>query len=547
MLVEHAERVIDELDRRRGSLGRPRRAAWRAGSARVLRHGERDASCRRPSTPSGSGTPTSRCRSSRRPHATAPCDCGAARSTSSWPSTSRRRPTSTSTLLFDDPFRLAVHRNHPAAYAQTVDVAALAGSPWIDVPAEVPGGGVVARTFARLGLTYRLAHQSEDYTAIHEMVGAGLGVALLPDLALFPANPDVVLRHLGPDGPEPARAGGDPARGPPLTGGDGAARGSARVPPARTSPGSRQARRPNPAGRTAAKSGSVRAGRSARNSSIGSSVRPSRQSSDRMRPRTPANLAACPAPMQTVMASWPGSRSMTKSRSGRHVVEAAAGVELGTAVAGQDLLDELADAPDALLVRRPVPRVDVDRLRAQLLRSLRREVAVDREAVELLGAVPDPDREPVGREVTQLRGLEVGDLLVGERDRPAHAQPALEQPGRPGAGAQHHLLGLELAGRRRQAHAVATSTRCRAPRRSGRRWRRCPAPGARCAATALADVEDATVGLEDRGQRRVDAELRPAPHHLGTVEALVGRCRTRPSRPRSCRGSPSPSSFDRRC
>jgi DNA-binding transcriptional LysR family regulator len=33
------------------------------------------------------------------------------------------------------------------------------------------------------------------------MVGAGLGIALLPGLALFPASVDVVLRDLGPEAP----------------------------------------------------------------------------------------------------------------------------------------------------------------------------------------------------------------------------------------------------------------------------------------------------------------------------------------------------------
>lgn len=100
--------------------------------------------------------------------------------------------------LFDDPFRLAVSRSHPLASESCLTLAQLAAERWIDVPAAVAGGGVLPRAF---GTAVRVAHQSEDYTAIHEMVGAGLGLALLPDLARLPANPDVVFCSLGADGP----------------------------------------------------------------------------------------------------------------------------------------------------------------------------------------------------------------------------------------------------------------------------------------------------------------------------------------------------------
>lgn len=103
--------------------------------------------------------------------------------------------------LFDDPFRVALHRDHPLAAAPELRLADLAGERWIDVPREAPGCEVLATAFGRLGLGYRVAYESDDYTAIHELVGAGLGVALLPDLALFPANDDVVLRPLGLDAP----------------------------------------------------------------------------------------------------------------------------------------------------------------------------------------------------------------------------------------------------------------------------------------------------------------------------------------------------------
>ncbi len=99
--------------------------------------------------------------------------------------------------LFRDPFRLALHRNHPLADVGKLGLAHLAGERWIDVP----GDPTLARACARVGIEHHVAFESDDYTAIHELVGVGLGVALLPDLALFPANDNVVLRSLGADGP----------------------------------------------------------------------------------------------------------------------------------------------------------------------------------------------------------------------------------------------------------------------------------------------------------------------------------------------------------
>ena len=103
--------------------------------------------------------------------------------------------------LLDDPFRLALPRTHARADDPALTLADLPNERWIDVPLEISGGGVLARTLDALGVPFRLAHESDDYTAIHEMVGAGLGLALLPRLAMFPTNPDVVLRDLGPDAP----------------------------------------------------------------------------------------------------------------------------------------------------------------------------------------------------------------------------------------------------------------------------------------------------------------------------------------------------------
>ena len=104
--------------------------------------------------------------------------------------------------LFEDPFRVALHRSHPLALAPgELQLTELADERWIDVPRQIEGGQVLAAAGARTGLHFRVVYESDDYTAIHELVGAGLGVALLPDLALFPDNDAVVLRPLAAPAP----------------------------------------------------------------------------------------------------------------------------------------------------------------------------------------------------------------------------------------------------------------------------------------------------------------------------------------------------------
>jgi DNA-binding transcriptional LysR family regulator len=103
--------------------------------------------------------------------------------------------------LFEDPVRLAVHRDHPFAAAAEIRLEELRGETWIDVPARTSGGKVLSRACEAAGFAPRVGLESDDYTVIQELVGVGAGVALLPDLALCPPHEDVVLRGLGPDAP----------------------------------------------------------------------------------------------------------------------------------------------------------------------------------------------------------------------------------------------------------------------------------------------------------------------------------------------------------
>jgi DNA-binding transcriptional LysR family regulator len=103
--------------------------------------------------------------------------------------------------LFDDPVQLAIHRDHPLAAKADIRLADLRDETWIDVPRKTSGGRVLSRACERAGFAPRVAYESDDYTAIQELVGAGVGLALLPDLALCPPHELVVRRTLHEDRP----------------------------------------------------------------------------------------------------------------------------------------------------------------------------------------------------------------------------------------------------------------------------------------------------------------------------------------------------------
>lgn len=103
--------------------------------------------------------------------------------------------------LFNDTVQLALHCDHPLAGAPGIALADLAHETWIDVPRLTSGGKVLSRACERAGFAPHVAYESDDYTVIQELVGAGIGLALIPDLALCPPHPSVVLRSLEPDAP----------------------------------------------------------------------------------------------------------------------------------------------------------------------------------------------------------------------------------------------------------------------------------------------------------------------------------------------------------
>ena len=94
----------------------------------------------------------------------------------------------TYTALVAEHLRLLVPAGHPLAGRSAVSLAEFAGERWIHGWGEV--GGVLDMLAALSGFQPRVACRSSDYTFMSALVGAGIGVALVPSLALT-GRPDV--------------------------------------------------------------------------------------------------------------------------------------------------------------------------------------------------------------------------------------------------------------------------------------------------------------------------------------------------------------------
>jgi DNA-binding transcriptional LysR family regulator len=106
------------------------------------------------------------------------------------------------TDLVDDVLRVALPAGHRLAAAETVDMKALDGEPWIAGREGSFCHLVVIHSARRAGYEPRLAHITNDFSVSYALVAAGAGVGLVPDLA-GPPPPGVVVRPVA--GAPPSR------------------------------------------------------------------------------------------------------------------------------------------------------------------------------------------------------------------------------------------------------------------------------------------------------------------------------------------------------
>lgn len=86
--------------------------------------------------------------------------------------------------LVREPLRVLLPPAHPARGADSVALADLADATWISSREETAGAGSLGLLCAQAGFAPRIAFRTNDYGAVGELVAAGLGVALVPELAV---------------------------------------------------------------------------------------------------------------------------------------------------------------------------------------------------------------------------------------------------------------------------------------------------------------------------------------------------------------------------
>lgn len=103
--------------------------------------------------------------------------------------------------LLEDPLYLALPRGHRLADRRRLRLEDLREEAWIQTSRESPCARHVVRCCHAAGFEPHVSFQSDDYQTVQGLVGAGVGVALIPELALSTVREDIAIRALSPRPP----------------------------------------------------------------------------------------------------------------------------------------------------------------------------------------------------------------------------------------------------------------------------------------------------------------------------------------------------------
>jgi DNA-binding transcriptional LysR family regulator len=104
--------------------------------------------------------------------------------------------------LVDDPMYLALPRDHPVASKPRVRLQDVADATWIqESGCHSWCGGFHEAVCAAAGFQPKVGFRSDDYNVVQGLIAAGVGVSLLPGLALTNLREDIVVRSLGRNAP----------------------------------------------------------------------------------------------------------------------------------------------------------------------------------------------------------------------------------------------------------------------------------------------------------------------------------------------------------
>lgn len=103
--------------------------------------------------------------------------------------------------LLNDPLHLALRHDHPLAKRRQLRLEDLRGESWVQTSVASPCAKHVVRSCHGAGFEPSVSFESDDYQTVQGLVAAGVGVALIPQLALSTVRSDIRVRALHPQSP----------------------------------------------------------------------------------------------------------------------------------------------------------------------------------------------------------------------------------------------------------------------------------------------------------------------------------------------------------
>lgn len=105
------------------------------------------------------------------------------------------------THLLDERMHVALPREHQLAGRRSIHLSELSEDRWLCGSGETSCRQLTLRSCEQAGFTPDVAYESNDYTVMLALVAAGMGVTLVPDLAMLIPTPDVPILEIEPEAP----------------------------------------------------------------------------------------------------------------------------------------------------------------------------------------------------------------------------------------------------------------------------------------------------------------------------------------------------------
>jgi molybdate transport repressor ModE-like protein len=104
-------------------------------------------------------------------------------------------------VLLDDPTDLVVSATHPLAARKSVTASELLDEAWVVRAENHPMIEVIVQATNEVGFQPRVAYEANDYQEVQAMVAVGVGISLIPRLALTVLRSDVRVIPISGDVP----------------------------------------------------------------------------------------------------------------------------------------------------------------------------------------------------------------------------------------------------------------------------------------------------------------------------------------------------------